>query len=49
LNPNTVGAALRGGKLEAIPEARRSGETNITTMAAMFGLAIMMVLDVGLG
>jgi len=34
---------------EAIPEARRSRETNINTMAAMFGLAIMMVLDVGLG
>jgi len=26
---------------EVIPEAQRSGETNITTMAAMFGLAIM--------
>ena len=34
---------------EAISEARRSGETNITTMAAMFGLAIMMILDVGVG
>jgi len=44
-----VGGYLKGGKLEAIPEARRRGKTNITTMAAMFGLAIMMVLDVGLG
>jgi len=44
-----VGVTLRGGKLEAIPEAQRSGKTNITTMAAMFGFAIMMVLDVGLG
>ena len=34
---------------EVIPEAQRSGKINITNMAAMFGLAIMMVLDVGLG
>ena len=34
---------------EIISEARRSRETNITNMAAMFGLAIMMVLDVGVG
>jgi len=34
---------------EAISKVRRSRETNITNMAAMFGLAIMMVLDVGLG
>lgn len=34
---------------EAISEVRRSGKTNITTMAAMFGFAIMMVLDVGVG
>ena len=33
----------------AIPEVRRSRETNITNMAAMFGFAIMMVLDVGVG
>ncbi|MEG3066612.1 hypothetical protein [Acetomicrobium sp.] len=26
---------------EVTPEAQRNGETNITTMAAMFGLAIM--------
>ena len=44
-----MGGYLKGGKLEAIPEARRRGKTNITTMAAMFGLAIMMVLDVGVG
>ena len=34
---------------EVIPEAQRSGETNITTMAAMLGFAIMMILDVALG
>lgn len=34
---------------EVIPEAQRSGDTNITTMAAMLGFAIMMVLDVALG
>lgn len=34
---------------EAISEVRRSRETNITNMAAMFGFAIMMVLDVGVG
>ena len=34
---------------EAISEVRRSGKTNITTMAAMFGFAIMMILDVGVG
>jgi len=34
---------------EVIPEAQRSGKTNITTMAAMFGLAMMMVLNVGVG
>ena len=34
---------------EVIPEAQRSGETNITTMAAMLGFTIMMILDVALG
>jgi len=34
---------------EVIPEAQRSSETNITTMAIMLGLAIMIVLNVGLG
>jgi ZIP family zinc transporter len=34
---------------EVIPEAQRSGETNITTMSAMLGFAVMMVLDVALG
>ncbi|MBC7323582.1 MAG: ZIP family metal transporter, partial [Acetomicrobium sp.] len=34
---------------EVIPEAQRSGETNITTMAAMLGFAVMMILDVALG
>ena len=34
---------------EVIPEAQRSGDTNITTMAAMLGFTIMMVLDVALG
>ncbi|WP_323720670.1 ZIP family metal transporter [Acetomicrobium sp.] len=34
---------------EVIPEAQRSGETNITTMAAMLGFTVMMILDVALG
>jgi len=34
---------------EVISEVRRSGKINITNMAAMLGLAIMMVLGVGLG
>jgi len=34
---------------EVIPEAQRSGETDITTMAAMLGHAMMMVLDLAPG
>jgi len=34
---------------EVILKARRSGETNVTTRLNLLGIAIMMVLDVGLG
>jgi ZIP family zinc transporter len=34
---------------ELIPEAQRKGDTDIPTIGAMLGFAIMMVLDVALG
>jgi len=34
---------------EAIPEASAEGNTNIATMGAMIGFAVMMTLDVALG
>ena len=34
---------------EVIPEAQRSGNTDLTTLGAMVGFTVMMVLDVGLG
>ena len=34
---------------ELIPAAQHHGNTDIATMGAMFGFAVMMVLDVGLG
>lgn len=34
---------------ELIPEAQREGETDFTTIAAMLGFTIMMILDVALG
>ena len=34
---------------ELIPEAQHNGNTDIATMGAMLGFAVMMVLDVGLG
>ncbi|MFQ5926486.1 MAG: ZIP family metal transporter [Terriglobia bacterium] len=34
---------------ETIPEAQRSGNTDLATMAAMLGFVVMMVLDVGFG
>jgi ZIP family zinc transporter len=34
---------------ELIPESQRSGNTDIATMGAIVGFAVMMVLDVGLG
>lgn len=34
---------------EAIPEAERSGNTDLATMGAMLGFVVMMVLDVALG
>lgn len=34
---------------EAIPEAERSGNTDLATMGAMVGFVVMMVLDVALG
>ncbi len=33
---------------EVIPEAERGGNTDLATMGAMIGFAVMMVLDVGL-
>jgi ZIP family zinc transporter len=33
---------------EVIPEAQRSGHTDLTTLGAMLGFAVMMMLDVGL-
>lgn len=34
---------------EVIPEAERGGNTDLATMGAMIGFAVMMVLDVALG
>jgi len=34
---------------ELIPEAQRHGNTDFATLGAMFGFAVMMALDVGLG
>ncbi|HRZ87792.1 MAG TPA: ZIP family metal transporter, partial [bacterium] len=34
---------------ELIPESQRAGNTDFATVGAMFGFAIMMVLDVALG
>jgi ZIP family zinc transporter len=34
---------------EVIPEAQREGNTDLATMAAMLGFAVMMILDVALG
>ncbi len=34
---------------ELIPEAQRSGETDLATLGALFGFALMMSLDVALG
>ena len=34
---------------EVIPESQRGGNTDLATMGAMFGFAVMMVLDVALG
>ncbi len=34
---------------EVIPESQREGNTDLSTLGAMIGFAIMMVLDVGLG
>lgn len=34
---------------ETIPEAQRSGNTDLATMTAMLGFVVMMILDVGLG
>lgn len=34
---------------ETIPEAQRSGNTDLATTAAMLGFVVMMILDVGLG
>jgi len=34
---------------ELIPEAQKAGETDLPTIGAMLGFAIMMLLDVALG
>ena len=34
---------------DAIPESQLSGNTDIATLGAMMGFAVMMSLDVGLG
>ena len=34
---------------EVIPESQRGGNTDIATLAAMTGFAVMMTLDVALG
>lgn len=34
---------------ELIPESQGGGNTDIATMGAMFGFAVMMLLDVALG
>ncbi len=34
---------------EVIPESQREGNTDLATLAAMLGFAVMMVLDVALG
>jgi ZIP family zinc transporter len=34
---------------ELIPEAQQGGETDLSTVGAMLGFAVMMLLDVALG
>ena len=34
---------------DAIPEAERSGNTDLASMGALVGFVVMMVLDVALG
>jgi len=34
---------------ELIPESQQGGETDLSTIGAMLGFAVMMVLDVALG
>ena len=34
---------------EVVPESQRGGNTDLATMGAMIGFAVMMVLDVALG
>ncbi|HRU04236.1 MAG TPA: ZIP family metal transporter [Candidatus Brocadiia bacterium] len=34
---------------ELVPESQRSGDTDLATMGAMLGFALMMAMDVGLG
>jgi ZIP family zinc transporter len=34
---------------EVVPEAERSGNTDLAALTAMGGFVVMMVLDVGLG
>jgi len=34
---------------ELIPECQRNGHTDLATMGAMIGFAVMMVLDVAFG
>ena len=34
---------------EVIPESQRGGHTDLATLGAMLGFAVMMVLDVALG
>ncbi len=34
---------------EVIPESQRNGDTDLSTMATMFGFVVMMILDVALG
>jgi zinc transporter, ZIP family len=34
---------------EVIPESQREGNTDLATLAALLGFAVLMVLDVALG
>jgi ZIP family zinc transporter len=34
---------------EVIPEAQRGGNTDLATLTAMLGFALMMILDVAFG
>ncbi len=44
-----AGAMIFVAVKEVIPEAQRAGNTNLATVGAIAGFAVMMTLDVALG